>query len=146
MIPDEALAPGQDAYKTDDALWEIGLISDAGWAPDALDTYASLSALEPDVIDLPGYVRSIPGVSLAYQSEVGGKRTVAWLTEVIFLCAGGDPPAPLTVHGWFIYNPVSGFLIAADFLRSTGGTPTPYTFNLEGDELRIPLTNIFGNP
>lgn len=146
MLPDEGLLQGQSDYLATSGDWQVGLIADNTWAPAAGDTFASLSAIEVTNTDVPGYVQAVLGVADTGPVIVGLNSETEWLTSVSFTCSGGDPPTPFTVYGWFLYRPTDGFVRAADLLRNSGGTPTPYTFVLDGDQLTIPLTNIFRNP
>lgn len=77
-------------------------------------------------VEVPGYAPTTP----AWQGSPVRKQDGSWedwTDQNQFLAAGGPPPAPITVFGWFLAD-AGGTLVAA-----SGRFAAPFTFADDGD-------------
>lgn len=77
-------------------------------------------------VEVPGYVATSPAWNGAPLRKQDGSWE-DWTDQNAFIAAGGPPPAPKVVFGWFLANAAGTVLAAA------GRFDAPFTFVQDGD-------------
>jgi len=81
-------------------------------------------------VEVPGYAATTPAWAGAPLRKQDGSWE-DWTDQNAFVAAGGPPPAPQIVYGWFLANAAGTVLAAAGRLAS------PFTFVQDGDGLSL---------
>lgn len=93
-------------------------------------------------VEVPGYVATTPAWNgTPFRRQDGSWED--WTDQNLFLAAGGPPPAPIVVFGWYLAN-AAGTLVVA-----SGRFDAPFTFVQDGDgfslKARMNVNQVAGN-
>lgn len=81
-------------------------------------------------VEVPGYAAATPAWNGAPLRRQDGSWE-DWTDQNAFVAAGGPPPAPQIVYGWYLAN-AAGTVVAA-----SGRFDAPFTFVADGDGLSL---------
>jgi len=131
ILPDLSLAEIISALEADLVLFPAGFTLRL-YTDDLTPTRATVigDLTELTNVQVPGYAATTPAWNgTPFRMQAGGWED--WTDQNFFIAAGGPPPAPIVVYGWYITDAGNTVLAGA------GRFAAPFTFTADGDGMSL---------